>query len=101
MVGPFIIDTGPQRNPSDYLGENLVIYMDDHLADLCANSEILYISTLQCFQDCIEDLKGGVSVYHPHYSVINEIHLSPDGNNVIAIKVLQAIFEQIQAQWDF
>ena len=101
MLGPFIVDTGPQRNLSDYLGESLVIYMDEHLADLCANSDILYVSTLQCFRDRIEDLKGGVSAYHPHYAVINGIHLSPDGNNVIAIKLLQAILEQIQAQWDF
>ena len=94
FVCPYMIDLCPQANQQDLFAEQLVEYFDEHLADLALSYGVAYVATRVTLHERMNELESMVDF--PHYSVVNGIHLTMDGNNVLGLKVLQAIFEQIE-----
>ena len=64
------------------------------MADLALSYGVAYVAMSEVLHERMAELQNMVPFRH--YSVVNGIYLTLDGHNVVGLKVLQAILEQIE-----
>ena len=80
---PHIVDMGPKSGSEDHLGEQIVTMLDDYLSNITLDFNVRYINTKHILHEKILE-RGGFYLDNPHFAVINDIHFTSEGANVIS-----------------